>query len=63
MNKCLPCPFCGCKEIKHKKMKYNRLTEWQVLNCNNCTARMHGLKIDEVIKQWNERSDYDDNQT
>ncbi len=61
ISECKPCPFCGCPEINHKRMKFNALTEWQILKCNGCDASKRGLKYEEVIKSWNMRPN-DDNQ-
>jgi hypothetical protein len=56
IKECNPCPFCGCPEIDHKTMKYNGLTEWQILKCHGCGASKKGLKLNEVIKSWNIRA-------
>ena len=55
MTELLPCPFCGCTNIKYKREKWNNLTDWHYLRCVDCKCAMHALKIENVYEKWNKR--------
>ncbi len=56
MDKLLPCPFCGCEEMKFKIMKYNHLTEWHVVSCTKCKCKLHDISRERAFDAWNRRN-------
>ena len=53
-KKLLPCPFCGQVTIVINK-NLNKGMEIYSIECISCQVIMTGLKIDELIRSWNER--------
>ena len=65
-DKLLPCPFCNCKKILIKEIKYGSSTDWGKipsvdLTCENCRCRMSRINLKELFNVWNTRAMMEEN--
>lgn len=49
----LPCPYCGCSNIRDFELFERRSHR---IDCNHCNGGVTGLTRAEAVKKWNNRA-------